>query len=220
MLQRFLPALLLTTLPLSAQEWSVGVASGPFGFGRFAERTMIASTDLAETRSEIRLSAATRPGLSVDVQRRLSERFSIRLEGTFTESPVAVRDESDRGISLDAGRLNVGTFTLPLVIHINPRGTFRVHLLAGPAHAIYHVRRRGGGNGGLLLFEGTRSKWGAAGGTAITWRWNDRFAIEGAATDIVTSSPFNRSDFPRRTTGLHIPKPHNVHVTAGVRYAF
>lgn len=48
---------------------------------------------------------------------------------------------------------------------------------------------------------------------------SERFAVEGTLTDIVTTSPFERSDFPD-VPGYTIPKPHNVHTTVGVRWKF
>ncbi|HXG58051.1 MAG TPA: hypothetical protein VNL91_03435 [Thermoanaerobaculia bacterium] len=219
MLQRLLAALLLTALPATADDWSLGLAGGPFGFGRFAERTMIAETEAGTKRSEIHLSAATRPGLSADLQKRIGGRISARLEGTFTRSPVAVRGATGSGVALDAGRIAVTTFALPLVVHLRPGGALRFDLFAGPAYALYHVRRRRSG-AGLALFEGTRSGWGTVAGAGMAWRWNDRFALEGRASDIATSSPMRRSDFPRNATGVRIPRPHNLHVTGGIRYSF
>ena len=54
--------------------------------------------------------------------------------------------------------------------------------------------------------------------SAIVWL-NDRWAIEGTITDISTSSPFDRSDFPD-VPGYSVPRPHNVHTTVGVRFKF
>ncbi|HET7711676.1 MAG TPA: hypothetical protein VFL80_07075 [Thermoanaerobaculia bacterium] len=203
-----------------AADWSIGVTSGPFGFGHFVERTLRASTDVGTSTSRVHLSAATRPGLAVDLERRLHERWAARLEVTGTEAPVAVRDEAGKAVPLDAGPIDIGTVTLPLVWRVNREGALRVDLFAGPAHALYHIRRRDPSSGALSLFEGTRTRWGAVAGIGLAWWLRPRYAIEGRATDIVTSSPFRRSDFPASTTSITIPKPHNIHVTAGIRYAF
>ena len=53
------------------------------------------------------------------------------------------------------------------------------------------------------------------------WWLSNRFAVEGEVDDIVTASPFRRSDFPALNFGgVKIPKTHNVHTTAGIRYRF
>jgi hypothetical protein len=53
----------------------------------------------------------------------------------------------------------------------------------------------------------------------VAWWVSDRFAVEGNISDIVTSSPFDREDFPD-VPGFDIPRPHNVHTTVGVRWRF
>ena len=67
---------------------------------------------------------------------------------------------------------------------------------------------------------GTRGRWGAVGGGGVAWWLGPRFAIEGEADDIVTASPFRRSDFATGLGSLKIPKTHNVHTTVGIRYRF
>ena len=58
-------------------------------------------------------------------------------------------------------------------------------------------------------------------GGGVAWWMGQRFALEGEVDDIVTSSPFRRSDFSTSTFGgLKIPKTHNVHSTVGIRYRF
>jgi hypothetical protein len=54
-------------------------------------------------------------------------------------------------------------------------------------------------------------------GAGLAWWTSDRFAIEANISDIVTSSPFSRDDFPD-VPGFHIPRPHNVHTTVGGRW--
>lgn len=209
---------LFLTHPLQAQDWSIGVGTGPFVFGDFAERRIRVGTPGSSSVTSITISAATRPGLSVDVERMLSSSFSVRLGGTFTESPVTLRSrQGDNSVSTDAGKIDVGTFALPLIWNINRGGTFRFHLGAGPAYALYHIRRRAGE---AALFKGTRPRWGAVAQGGVAWQWSRRFAVEGEISDVVTSSILERSDFPPDSAGIDIPKPHNVHTTIGVRYRF
>ena len=211
--------LLASALPLSAQNWSVGVGSGAFVFGDFVERKiLLISGQPQEDPQTLTLSAATRPGLSVDIERSLSDRWAIRLEGAFTNTSLAVEDSDDEGVHIDSGELDVTTFMLPIVFRINRGGALRFHLMGGPAHAIY--RFSGPTNAsGIAVADMTRSEWGAAAGLGAAWHISDRFAVEGAISDIVTTSPFERDDFPD-VPGFTIPKPHNVHTTLGVRWSF
>lgn len=212
-------ALLALALPLAADDWSVGVHSGPFVFGDFVERRVRPSVGgpIADP-IVMTLSAATRPGLAVDVQRDFSDRWGIRLEGTFTRAPLSVKEDGHEAISLDAGQVDVATFTLPIIFRINPRGTFRFHLMGGPAHATYRFEREAT-SAGISVISRTRNEWGAALGGGVGWWMSDHFAIEGTLTDVVTTSPFDRSDFPD-IPGYTIPKPHNVHTTIGIRWKF
>src|SRR5437764_14501301 len=61
--------LLAATSNLRAESWSLGVATGPFVFGRFAERTVSLSNEGGTGTTKSRLSAATRAGLAVDLER-------------------------------------------------------------------------------------------------------------------------------------------------------
>lgn len=211
--------LLASALPLTAQDWSLGVGTGAFVFGDFVERKLRpVNSEGPEEPQTLTLSAATRPGLSVDVERSLSDRWAIRLEGTFTRAPLAVKDTDDEGVSIDAGEVDVATFMLPIVFRINRGGALRFHLFGGPAHAIY--RFSGNTNSsGIAVLDTTRSEWGAAAGLGAAWHLSDRFAIEGAISDIVTTSPFDRDDFAD-VPGIDVPKPHNVHTTVGLRWSF
>lgn len=212
--------LLATTLPLGAQEWSFGAASGPFVFANFIERrTRPANAEGPEPPITMVLSAATRPGLAVDVERVLGERWAIRAEGTFTRAPLEVRQEGNEGVSLHAGELDVSTFMVPLIFRINPRGTFRFHLLGGPALAIYRSHAQANVVGTVPLFRGTRNEWGVAFGGGVGWWFSDRFALEGNLTDTITSSPFDEEDLPD-VPGIEVPRPHNVHTTIGLRWRF
>lgn len=212
----------LVAFPLSAtaQNWSLGVHTGPFVFGDLVERRFrpIAGEPGSETVT-MTLSARTRPGLAVDLERSFAPRWAVRLEGTFTSAPLAVEDEGDEeGVALDAGEVDVSTFMLPLVFRVNPRGAFRVHLLGGPAYALYRVHGTPNASGITPLDE-TRGEFGLAAGVGVAWALSDRFAIEGNLSDVVTSSPFDREDFPPGP-GWSIPRPHNVHTTVGARFRF
>jgi hypothetical protein len=209
---------LASALPLTAQNWSVGAATGPFVFGDFFERTVLVSGGGPSGEMTLVLSAATRAGLAVDVERRINDRFAVRLEGTFTNSPLTL--DPNRGgeeNELNAGDLDVATLMLPLVFRINRSGAFRFHLMAGPAMAVY----RGNAPNAQSdpVFEGTQQEWGIAYGGGVGWWISDRFAIEGNLTDITTSSPFDDEDFPNATR-VDIKRPHNVHTTIGVRWVF
>lgn len=211
--------LLVVAAPAMAQNWSLGVHSGPFIFGDLAKRSLRSVTDQPSGLSTAVLSADTRAGLSVDLERRLADRWALRAEGTFTRAPIAVNRGGGDGVRLDAGDLDVATFSLPLVFRINPRGSFRVHLMAGPAFARYEIDGQPNFAGSIPVFEGSRNRWGAVAGGGVAWWWSERFAVEGNFSDIVTESPFERSDFPN-VPGFEIPRPHNVHTTVGVRWSF
>lgn len=213
-------ALLAITLPAAAQDWSIGVHSGPFVFGDFVERRLRPSTGQGPTgTSTLTLSAATRAGLTIDLERDLAERWAVRVEGTFTRAPLAVKDQSDDDeFALDAGEVDVATFTLPVIFRINPRGAFRAHVMGGPAYAIYRITGRPNASG-ITVLDMTRGEFGLMAGGGIAWWTSDRFAVEGNFSDVVTTSPFERGDFPD-TPGWSIPKPHNVHTTVGVRWRF
>ena len=118
-------------------------------------------------------------------------------------------------MTFDAGRASITTVGLPLVFHLNRHGALRFHLAGGPAYGFYNMKGRAGGGASLSLFEGTRGRWGGVAGGGLAWWLGKRFAVEGEIDDIVTSSPFRRSDFGSTLGGLKIPKTHNVHTTAG-----
>lgn len=202
--------MLLAALPATAQSWSLGVGTGAFKFGDFAVRTIRAGNEGGGGQlTRTKLTAATRPGLNVDVQRDFNDRFALRLQGTFTESPLTVRPEHGRGIILDAGDVDVTTLSLPLIINLNPHGRLRVHVKGGPAYAIYHINRPG--------LETTRGRLGGMAGAGVVWWWSSRFAVEGEIIDIVTSSPLRESDLVGAGT-LRIPRPQNEHATLGIRW--
>lgn len=212
-------SLLLCALPATAQEWSIGVRSGAFVFGDFVERSLQpASGDPTAEPVRLTLTGETAPGLAVDIEHSFAPRWAVRLEGTFTHANLAVEDSTDDEASIPSGDLNVTTFMVPLVFRINPRGSFRFHLFGGPAYAIYEFEPPDS-NAGIPFAGTTRSEWGFAGGGGVTWQIRESFGIEGAISDIVTTSPFDRGDLPP-TPGFDLPKPHNVHTTVGIRYRF
>ena len=216
----FAACALFLALPLSAQNWSVGVGTGAFAFGDFVQRKVRpAAGDIPAGTITMTLSAKTRPGLAVDVERALSDRWAVRLEGAFTHAPLAVSQEGRGGVGLDAGTLDVATFMLPIVFRINRGGAFRFHVMAGPAQATYRLKGRSTSVGSVPLFTGTRAEWGGAAGAGIAWAASNRFAVEGNITDILTTSPFHDDDFPN-VPGFKIKQPHNVHTTVGVRWRF
>lgn len=204
-----------------AQNWSIGGGTGPFVFGQFVERTSRITTGDAGTTQTITLSAATRPGLVVDIERRLGERFAVRVEGTFTRSPLAIKgtNRQDPTVSLPAGDIDVVTLAVPLVVRINPRGTFRFHVMGGPASAAYTIRNRENAAGNIPTFRGTRDEWGAVLGAGVAWQWTEYFAIEGNASNISTSSPFRREEIGGLGS-IDIPRSNHLHTNVGLRYRF
>lgn len=208
--------LLVSTLPLTAQDWSLGVRTGPFVFGDFYERRLRpVNGEGPDVPITLTVSGATRAGFSVDVERSFAERWALRAEGTFTHSELSVK-QSGEGVDFDAGDLDVATFTLPLVFRINPKGTFRFHGMGGPAYAIY---KTSGFNPGTGIVTERSREWGLTFGGGVDWWFSDRFAVEGNLTDIVTTSPFSELE-DLNLPGVKVKKPHNVHTTVGVRWRF
>jgi hypothetical protein len=213
--------LIATSSSAFCEGSSLGVATGPFVFGRFAERTVTLNTETGMGTTKTRLSAATRAGAVVDIERDLTDRFAVRLEGTWTRAPLRIKAASgSQGLTIDAGRISATAISAPFIFRINPRGAFRFELLAGPAYALYDVHRRAGGGVSAPLFEGTRGRWGGVAGAGAAWWWSRSLAVEGRVQDIVTSSPFRRTDITPSGQGVHIPKPQNGHTTIGIRYRF
>ena len=202
-----------------AQKWSIGLRSGAFVFGDFVERHLQpAAGDASGEPITLTLSAATRPGLATDLERELAPRWAVRLQAAFTRAPLTVEDSSDEGTTIPSGNVDVTTVALPLVFRINPRGAVRVHLFAGPAHATYQFEPPAR-SPGIPLGGTTRNEWGAVAGAGVTWHLRERFGVEAAISDIVTTSPFDRRDVPPGP-GFDFPRPHNVHTTVGMRYRF
>ena len=67
---------LAMALPATAQNWNVGVHSGPFVFGDLVERRTRPATGTPTGIVTLTLSAATRAGLSVDVEHELAPRWA------------------------------------------------------------------------------------------------------------------------------------------------
>jgi opacity protein-like surface antigen len=209
--------LLLSALPLAAQDWSLGVSSGPFVFGDFFERhTKVAGGGPAGEQT-LTLSAATRAGLAVDLERALGDRWAIRGEATFTRSPMTIRQEGTNGeFEFDAGDLDVTTFALPLIFRINRNGAFRFYVLGGPAMAVYRLDAP---SNSQLGFDETQTELGVAFGGGVAWWLSDRFAIEAKITDTITTSPMDERNFDD-SPGAEVKRPHNGHGTLGVRWRF
>jgi opacity protein-like surface antigen len=210
---------LALAIPALAQEWNLGIATGPFVFGNFARRTQfITNGDVAVT-THSTLSAATRAGLAVDFGHEINSSYGWRLEATFTEAPQRLKGSGGSGVNLDAGQLKVTTVALPLVVNLNRNGAFRFSLFGGPAYAMYHINDSTRIGAPARTFEGSRNSWGIAGGAGVAWWLTDRLAAEGRIEDIVTQSPFKKSDFGG-SGSVQILKPQNVHTTVGIRYRF
>ncbi len=220
-----LPLLLLccslASGPAVAEDWSIAIGSGPFLFGKFGEKTQIAGTPDSTSNIKTSLSAATRAGGFVDIEHGFSDRFAVRLEGSFTRSPLLVRTGSGQsGVELGTGDISVTSIILPLVFRVNPRGAIRFHVMGGPAFASYNLRRTASAQNSNFLFEGARGRYGISGGAGVAWWLGPHIAVEGQITDIVTSSPITREEFTVATRGVSIPRPQNVHTTVALRYRF
>jgi hypothetical protein len=222
-MRKILPATLLPLLlafPARGDGWSLGAGIGPFVFGYFVERTTKIVTESGSSTTRSRLSAATRPGGSADIENDFNDWLGVRLDASWTRAPMKIKSGSN-GVTFEAGQAYVTTFALPLIVNLNRHGAFRVHLAGGPAYALYDMKATTGGGSTLSIFNGTRGRWGGAAGGGVSWWMSDRFAVEGEIQDIITASPFRRSDFPALNFGgVNIPKTHNVHTTAGIRYRF
>jgi hypothetical protein len=212
-------ALFAFALPLAAQNWSVGVGSGPFVFGDFTERHVRVSTP-GGTPSDplvLTLSAATRAGALVDIERSFADRWAVRAEGSFTSSELSVKDgNDDDGIHIDAGDLDVSTFSVPLVFRINPHGTFRGQIYAGPSVAMYKISTVATAT--QPSQSETHDEWGGTFGAGLSWWLSDRFAIEANASDTVTTSPFEEQE--DSSSKIDAKRPHNIHTALGVRWRF
>lgn len=220
--------LLLATLPapVLGQDWIGSVSSGPFVFGDFAERK--ATIDLGDDSVEVTttLSADTRAGLMIDIERLLNDRFAIRLEGTATRAPMSAKtlssddDPSGDGVTIDIGDLDVLSIAAAAVYRFNRGGALRPYLLGGPAWVTYEMDDEDE-TGVEPLFEGSRGRVGALVGAGVEWWWSPQLAIRAELADIYTDSPLERRDFRGNPSSrLQIDNTHNVHTNLGVRYRF
>jgi len=205
-------------VPAHAQKWSFGAGAGPFVFGDFAKETFTPIGGSTGDPTTVKLTGKSTAGFTADIERAFNDRFAIRLQGAFTDSNLQVKSSSAGGITLDAGTLDVTTVTVPLVIRFNPRGTFRFHIFGGPAYAMYKIKLENTPAGIPDTFSGTQSNWGGAVGGGVEWWLSDRWALTGEISDIVTASPFHEDDF--NGSKVDIPKPQNIHTTAGIRIRF
>jgi hypothetical protein len=215
----FLAALLLFTTTAHAQNWSLGVGTGPFVFGDFVKRSSTVGTETGSTTTTSRLSAATRPGIEADLERDFGRWLGIRAGVAWTYAPLRIKGSGSGGVTFDGGHVGVTTIVLPLVVNLN-RGSFRFHLMGGPAYALYHGNARGGGGTGFPIFAGTRGRAGWTAGGGAAWWWSNRFGVEGEISDTVTASPFRVEDIATTGKGIEIPRAENVHTTVGIRYRF
>src|SRR5687767_149824 len=212
---------LLVALPANADKWSIGIGTGPFVFGQFVKRTVRIATPSGSETQTTTLSAATRAGLAVDLERGFGDRYGVRLEAAFTRAPIGIKgtERQDETVDIPAGDIDVTTLALPLLIRINPQGTFRFHVMGGPAAAAYSIRTRRNAAATIPFFRGTRTRVGVAIGAGLAWQWNEYFAIEGNITDINTASPFSPEEIGG-LGGVETPRPNHLHTTVGLRYRF
>lgn len=207
-------------------DWTLGAAGGPFIFGHFAERSITLGNGETRRRDEYALSASTRAGGRLDLEHNLNDRLAIRLEGSFTQSPLAVKTRSSGArpgsgsTSLNVGRTQVTAFALPLVWRLNRGGSIRPFLALGPALVRYDFTRE---SSTLLvpLFTGSRVRAGVEAVGGAEWWVFRRLAITGDVRDIFTRSPLLESDLQGTRSGaLTLSNVHNVQTAVGLRVKF
>lgn len=216
--------MILVPVLASGGEWSVGASAGPFFFGRFAESQVTIVNGESTVRISRSLTAKTRAGLLLDVERIFNDRVSIRFDAGINEAPLSISidddDTPDDGTSLEVGEMRVTTFSVPLVFRFNSAGTFRPYILAGVAYAFYDFQPAESTRS-LPLFEGTRGRLGATAGAGLDWWLSHSLAIFAQTSDIYTKAPLSADDFKGpRPRSYSIENPHNVHTTLGLRYSF
>jgi hypothetical protein len=216
-------ALLLFAAPLSAGDWSLAVGSGPFVFGNLAERRATLSNGDEHITVRSSISAATRAGVSAEVERAVNKRFSTRLGATLTRSPLSVKskssndDPSSDGVTLDVGDLNVMTIAAVAVMHFNQGGSLRPYLLAGPAYGLYNMEE----DETDPLFTGTRGRLGGVAGAGVEWWFRKNFGVRAEFSDIYTRQVLKRDDFSGTSSQtLELENLHNVHTLFSVVYGF
>jgi opacity protein-like surface antigen len=215
----FILAIMLSASTLRAQDWAVGIGTGPFVFGDLASRTATISNGESTVKTESILSADTRVGVVGDVERFFNDRLSARLEGTFTRSPLSVKSRSgdSNTVRLNVGDLNVSTYALSLVYRFNRTGTFRPYVMAGPAYVLYDISRDDS-TGAIPVFEGARGRWAVNAGGGLEWWLSRNLAVRGELADIYSESPLEQSDFP--TGKVTTERPHHVHTSIGATWRF
>ena len=87
-----LAVLAASSTTLRGESWSLGAGVGPFIFGHFVERSVTLNTETGTATTRSRLSAETRAGGEADIERDLNRWFAIRLEGTWTRSPLRAKE--------------------------------------------------------------------------------------------------------------------------------
>lgn len=216
---------MLTPTIAHGGDWRVGVASGPFIFGDFAERTSRITNGVDTIRVTSSLSAETRAGVAVDLERSFNDRFSLRLDATFTRAPLAIKTESnddddpdEDGVSLTVGEMDATTLALTFAWRFNRGGRIRPYLFAGPAWVLYDFDRNEK-TGAIPIFEGTRERAAIVAGGGAEWWISDRFALRGELSDTYSEAPLEESDFSG-VRSVEIEEPHHVHTTVGVKYRF
>jgi opacity protein-like surface antigen len=222
--------LILTSLlarPIPAADWTFGLGGGAFFWGDFVERHATISNEFETIEQVTTLSAATRPGVALSLDRSLSERLAFRFEGKASRSPLAIKsgssssDPNGESVSLRIGDMNVYTMALAAKWRFNRGGALRPYLFAGPAWAIYQVERNEE-SGAIPIFEGSRGRLGLLGGAGLEWWLSRRMAVRGEVSDVYTESPIELEDFgaPVPRERLEINRPHNIHTTLGLAWRF
>jgi opacity protein-like surface antigen len=215
---------LLLASPALAGDWNLAVGTGPFVFGNFAEKKSTLSNGEQTITVHSSISAATRAGVSAEVERAYNQRFSTRLGATFTRSPISVKsksssdDPSSEGVNLDVGDLNVATIAVTALMRFNRGGSFRPYIAAGPSYALYNMEE--GDNDTPPLFTGTRGRFGAVAGVGLEWWWKENIGVRAELSDIYTQRLLKRSDFSGTPQSLELERPHNVHTVFSLVYAF
>ena len=219
----FAVAILLISASAEAQQWAIGVSGGPFGYGDFASSSKTITNEVQTVRVTTSLTAPVRAGVTLDLERFLTSRWSVRAESSYTHTELAVKSRisgaTSSAIPLDVASLDVATAALPLVYRINS-GRLQLQVFAGPAYAFYDMNSEQS-SGDVPLFSGTRSGIGAEAGGGLEWIWKKNLVFRALASDIVTRSPLRRSDFEGPAPGsLKIEAPNNLHLTFGLSYRY
>jgi hypothetical protein len=226
-LKLILSLLLLSASAVSAEEWAFGASTGAWTFGDLAEVHSTIGNPISGETAEFRtsLSAETRPGAGFYLERWFNRRFSLRLDSTFTSSPLAVKtgssdsSPSNDALKTDVGDLAVATFALPAVYRFNASARLRPLVFAGPAYVIYDIERNEA-SPRAPIFEGSRKEFGFVAGAGIEWWWSRRLAATASISDLVTRTPLRDSDFAGPSDHIEFDDIHNIHTRVGLSYRF